>query len=171
MNIRHSTTEDINYIFRLYRNASAYQRTKFLGNVWPEFERTMVLREIEEHRQFKLMVDGTIACIWAVTFNDPEIWGEKDAVPSIYIHRIATDPEFRGNNFMAHLVAWAKPYALAKGMNFIRLDTCGHNQGLITHYTKNGFDFLGMIKMKDTVALPSHYHNAEVCLFEMALSS
>lgn len=169
MTIQNSLPQDIDTIFHLYRIASQYQRSKFSDNIWPDFDHGMVKIEIAEQRQFKLLINNQIACVWAITFNDPEIWGEKDAAPSIYIHRIATDPDFRGKNLVAKIVAWAKSYAIATERKFVRLDTCGHNEALITHYTRNGFDFLGMIKIADTSALPSHYHDADVCLFEIKI--
>jgi len=49
------------------------------------------------------------------------------------------------------------------------MDTCGNNKRLINHYINCGFDFLGMKKLKDTSELPSHYHNTEVCFFEIEL--
>ncbi|QCW99176.1 GNAT family N-acetyltransferase [Aggregatimonas sangjinii] len=170
MKIQHSTSKDIDSIFRLYRIATEYQRLKFADNVWPDFERELVQKEIKEQRQFKLTIEGKIACIWAITYNDPEIWGEKDNMPSIYVHRIAVDPDFRGNNLIADLVEWAKSYATSKGKQYIRLDTCGNNIKLIRHYTKAGFEFLGMQKLQKVNTLPSHYHNADVCYFEMKLS-
>lgn len=169
--IQNSVPQDIDAIFSLYRKASDYQRSKFVDNVWPDFNLESVKNEIREQRQFKLLLNHKIACIWAVTFNDPEIWGEKDTDPSVYIHRIATDPNYRGNNYVAQIVEWAKQYAFSKGKRYLRLDTCGNNKGLIEHYTKNGFEFLGIFEMRDARELPSHYHDAQVCLFEMALSS
>lgn len=165
--IKNSTLEDFDSIFRLYRIASDYQRSKEIDNIWPEFDPESIRKEIEEQRQFKLLIDNKIACIWALTYNDPEIWGAKDADPSVYIHRIATDPDYRGNNFVAKIVAWAQPFAAFKNRKFVRLDTCGHNEGLIKHYTANGFDFLGVKKLPKIDALPTHYHNAIVCYFEM----
>ena len=169
LNIQNSLPQDIHSIFRLYRIASDYQRSKFVDNVWPDFSPELVAKEIQEKRQFKLTIDGKIACVWAVTFSDPEIWGDKDKDAAIYIHRIATDPDCRGNNLVEQIVRWAKPYARSCNKDFIRLDTCGHNEGLIKHYTKNGFVFLGISKMTDPGELPSHYHDAEVCYFEMKL--
>jgi hypothetical protein len=52
---------------------------------------------------------------------------------------------------------------------FIRLDTCGDNQGLIKHYTNSGFTFLGMKRLKSAANLPAHYVNADVCFFEINL--
>lgn len=169
MHIENSTNQDIESIFSLYRLATAFQKTKFEGNVWPEFDRVTVETEINENRQFKLLIDNRIACVWAVTFTDPLIWPQKNKDPSIYIHRIATNPDFRGYYFVKTIVDWARVYATKNKKRFIRLDTCGNNKNLISYYIKCGFTFLGINKLKDFKRLPSHYHSADVCYFEIDL--
>ena len=169
MNITNSTIEDIDQIFRLYDIATAYQKDKFPGNVWPKFDRSLIETEIQEQRQFKLVINNTIACVWAITFSDRQIWEVKDADPAIYIHRIATNPDFKGQQFVTKIVAWAKGFAATKDKQFVRLDTCGNNTSLIKHYQKCGFTFLGISKIKSSEGLTSHYQNAEVCYFEIKL--
>lgn len=51
------------------------------------------------------------------------------------------------------------------------MDTVGNNPGLINYYTKCGFDFLGLLKLKNTKGLPAHYNNATVSLFQISISS
>ena len=169
MNIVNCTLGDIDEIFRLYRIASEYQKTKKGVVVWPEFERDLVETEIIENRQWKLLIEDKIACLWAIAFNDPQIWGERNSDPAIYIHRIATHPSARGNNYVATILAWAKDYAKSKNKRFIRLDTLGHNVRLIEHYTRVGFTFLGLFDLKNTDGLPDHYGTAPACLFEIDL--
>ncbi|VAW11303.1 Acetyltransferase, GNAT family [hydrothermal vent metagenome] len=167
--ITNSTQQDIIEIFRLYELATVFQKIKFPENQWPKFDKGLIATEIKENRQFKYLIDDEIACIWAVTFSDPQIWEDKENDFSIYIHRIATNPDFRGNNFVEKIVEWSKNYAQKHDKRFIRMDTCGKNEGLIRHYSNCGFDFLGIKKLKDTSELPSHYHNADVCFFEIEL--
>lgn len=167
--IQNSTTNDIDSIFELYDLATNYQKVKFPDNLWPQFDRQLIETEINENRQWKLLINGEIACVWATTFSDPKIWEERNIDPSVYIHRIATNPNFRGQNFVAKIVTWAKKYAKHNDKEFVRLDTCGDNQGLIKHYTKCGFEFLGMNKLKNSDGLPIHYVDAEVCFFEIKL--
>ena len=50
------------------------------------------------------------------------------------------------------------------------MDTVGDNLGLINYYTKCGFDFLGLLKLKNTEGLPAHYDNAMVSLFQMKIN-
>lgn len=167
MKIYNSTPKDISEIFRLYGLATEYQKTIFPENTWPTFEHRLVETEIQEQRQFKMLVDDQIACVWAITFTDPQIWEEKNSDPSIYIHRIATNPVFKGQKLVTEIVEWARGYAESHQKKFIRMDTCGNNQKLIAHYKNCGFDFLGVIRLKNADELPSHYQDADVCLFEI----
>ncbi|WP_437438135.1 GNAT family N-acetyltransferase [Cellulophaga baltica] len=137
--------------------------------MWPDFKRALVETEIAEKRQWKLIIDDEVACLWAITFSDAQIWEERDNSTSIYIHRIATNPKFRGNNYMNTIVTWAKTYAQSIEKRFIRLDTLGNNTKLIKHYQKAGFDFLGMFDLKNTDMLPDHYQDQPACLFEIDL--
>ena len=170
MKILNSTIADIDEIFRLYRIATTYMATRSTV-YWPEFDRTMVEREISEGHQWKMMENNQIICVWATTFNDPLIWEEKNEDPSVYIHRIATHPDFRGRNLVVSILDWAKEFAMHNNKNFIRLDTVGENLGLIKHYQHCGFNFLGLHKLNNTEGLPAHYNNASVSLFEIELKS
>jgi ribosomal protein S18 acetylase RimI-like enzyme len=170
MEIRNSTIEDIDEIFRFYRVATAYMQTKSSVS-WPEFERSLVETEIKENHQWKMMTGKTIACVWATTYNDPLIWEERNDDPAVYIHRIATNPDYRGKNLVVQIMEWAKAYAKANGKKYIRLDTVGENKGLIRHYQNCGFNFLGLSKLKNTKGLPLHYENASVSLFELPVNS
>jgi ribosomal protein S18 acetylase RimI-like enzyme len=168
MEIINSNPGDLPEIFRLYKIATDFQNLK--GAVtWPEFDAQLIANEIEEQRQWKLIIDEKIACIWATTFTDPQIWETRNDDPAVYIHRIATDPDFRGQNLVASIVEWAKTYAVEKEKLFIRLDTVGENAGLIKYYQKCGFQFLGLSKLENTDSLPAHYHNAAVSLFQIKL--
>lgn len=168
MMINNSTKADIDEIFRLYKIATDFQKTRFTVH-WPEFELALVENEINEKRQWKLEIDGRIACVWATTFDDPQIWEERNADPSVYIHRIATNPDFRGQNIVAEIVNWAKDYAAENDKKFIRMDTVGDNTKLIAYYGKCGFEYLGPLKLRNTEGLPAHYDNATVSLFEIKL--
>ncbi len=168
MTIKNSTYDDISEICRLYECARSYQKEK--GAVlWPEFDEVLIETEILRKQHWKILLENQVACIWSTTFNDPEIWEEQNTDPSIYIHRIATSPKFRGHNLVSEIVKWVRNYAKDNDKKFIRMDTVGKNHGLIDHYQKCGFKFLGLRKLKNTQSLPLHYHNATVSLFEIQL--
>ncbi len=169
MIIKNSNLDDIPEIFRLYKLATDFQKIKFPTNQWPEFEEELISTGIIENRQFKLLIENKIACVWTVTYSDAQIWADSENDASIYIHRIATNPDFRGNNFVQAIVDWSKSYANEQNRQFIRMDTCGENERLINHYKSCGFNYLGIKKLKNTSNLPSHYHDAAVCFFEIEL--
>jgi ribosomal protein S18 acetylase RimI-like enzyme len=169
MSIKNVVPADIEKVFTLYKIAANYQKEKETVIVWPNFDREMVEIEIAENRQFKLLVNNQVACIWAITFSDEQIWEARNKERALYIHRIAVNPDFRGNNYVDTIVTWAKEFAIEKNIQFIRLDTLGENTKLIEHYKNAGFAFLGLFTLKNTSNLPEHYKLAPVCLFEIDL--
>lgn len=169
MQIENSTLNDKKEIFRLYKIASEYQKTKKNSCCFDWFEKELVETEIAENRQWKLIIDNEIVWVWATTFSDEQIWEKQKEDAAIYIHRIVTNPNYRGHNFVSIIVNWAKEYAKICIKDYVRLDTLGNNTRLIAHYTNSGFNFLGMFDLKDTKGLLDHYHNTPVCLFEIKL--
>lgn len=168
MKFKQSTQADINSIFQLYDEATAYQ-----GEVgilkWQGFERSMVEKTIEAGLQWQIEIGDEVACVFTLTFSDPLIWEEKNADPAIYIHRIATNPKFRGQHFVKHIVTWVKQYAVENEKSYVRMDTGSGNDRLNNYYVSCGFTYLGVVKLKNTAGLPKHYQNGSFSLFEIKL--
>ncbi len=170
MKIENSTPEDIAEIFHLYDIATQFQKERF-SVYWPQFESALIEKEINENRQWKIVIDNQIACVWATAFDDSQIWEKRNIDPSVYIHRIATNPKFRGQNMVSKIIEWARPFAFENQKEYLRMDTVGDNTRLIAYYEKCGFNFLGLQKLKNTAGLPAHYDNATVSLFELPLKN
>ena len=171
LEIKNCSLADVDSIMALYDAAIELQTKKNMV-VWPKFERSFIEKEIQDKRQWKIMIGNEIACNWSITFEDKEIWGEKDDNNSIYIHRLAANPAFRGNRFIDMIVPWAKAYALSRGRKYIRLDTLGNNTRLIEYYRSAGFDFLGIFKLMNTQNLAAHYkREPNCCYFEMTIDN
>jgi ribosomal protein S18 acetylase RimI-like enzyme len=170
MVILNSTLSDIDCLFKLYDDATAHMK-QFTSTYWRGFERSLVEAEINEGRQYKIIENGEIACVFVITFNDPTIWQEADADPAIYIHRIATNKSFRGNNYVQHIVNWAINYALKNGKDFLRLDTGADNEKINNYYISCGFTFKGVTGIAYTDDLPEHYRNGKFSLFEIDLKN
>jgi len=164
LEIKNCSLDDLDTILTFYEAAIELQTEKNTV-VWPRFERSFVEKEIREQRQWKIMIDNEIGCNWAITFEDKDIWGEKDDNNSIYIHRFAANPPFRGNRFIDVIVPWAKAYARLTGRRYVRLDTLGNNTALIEHYKSAGFHFLGIWKLTNTQNLAAHYKREPNCCF------
>lgn len=165
MEIQNCELNDLPKMLEKYRVATEYMKSKNQV-AWPEFEREMLEEEIKDSRQWKLQIDGEIACIWLTALNDELIWGKENDEPSLYLHRIATAQEFRGRNLVQHIVDWADDFCMDNELKYIRMDTGGYNEGLIRHYEKLGFDFLGTKELENTDSLPAHYSNIPICLFQ-----
>jgi GNAT superfamily N-acetyltransferase len=166
MEIINSTLQDIDELFRLYDEGTAYQKTRAAKH-WQGFDRDMVIQEIAEKRQWKIIVDGEIACVFCIAFNDAALWLEKDKEPSIYLHRIATNPSFRGRGFVKHIADWARQYAREHEKKYIRMDTGSGNEKLNTYYVSCGFTYKGVTGVHDAEDLPAHYRGGTSALFEL----
>ena len=166
MEIINSNAADIDTIFTFYDAAVAYQKTKF-DKHWLSFDRLMVEKELAENRQWKIMEGDEVACIFAIAYQDPFIWKEKDIDPSIYIHRIVTHPTYHGRQYVKTIIEWAKEHAKESGKEYIRMDTWGDNEALIKYYVACGFNFLGTVIPTASDHLPKHYSAIFLSLFEI----
>ena len=169
---KQSTAADVDTIFSFYDDAIAFQKTVFKKH-WKGFDRQMIEQEVAEGRQWKILRDGQIACIFVIEFSDPLIWKEKDRDPAIYLHRIVSSSLFRGSNFMIDIVSWSQAYAKSNHCQFIRMDTWGDNPRLIAYYVKSGFEHVGF-SIPETSgssgSLPKHYEGTELALFELPVN-
>lgn len=159
---------EIDTIFEFYDMAIEYQKQKF-NKTWQTFDRSLIETELKEQRQWKITEGNEVACIFAITYNDPFIWGEKDKDPAMYIHRIVTHPSFHGKHYVKLIVEWAKEHAKQYNLKFIRMDTWGDNEKLIKYYQQCGFNFLGTTVPERSKQLPAHYSAIFLSLFEIGL--
>ena len=95
--------------------------------------------------------------------------GLGDVYKRQYLHRIVTNPAFRGRNFVQKIVAWSKNQARTSGKKYIRLDTWSDNPKLKELYLQCGFQFLGNQIPANPAALPIHYSTITLGMFELAV--
>lgn len=169
MNFANSTAEDLDDIFRLYAAAIEFQK-KVSDQSWLAFEREFIEKEIAEKRHWKITIDGEIACIFSTSFDDSLIWQEKNNAESIYLHRVAVNPEFRVIKFFPKIVEWLREYAKNLDKKYIRLDTWSDNKKLFDYYKRSGFEFLGVMTLRNSADLPKHYEGISLCLFEIKVN-
>lgn len=86
MEIKNCLKSDIDKILSLYDAARSLQTQRKMV-VWPSFDTSFIEKEIQEQRQWKIAMGEIIACNWTITFEDKEIWEEKDQNDAIYILR------------------------------------------------------------------------------------
>jgi len=163
-----TTKKDIDAIFDIYNQATAYQKTVNIKS-WRGFEKELIEKEIEEERHFIIKEENEIACTFVLTFNDLIIWKEAAEDPAVYIHRIATNPKFRGQSYVKKIIEWVKVYAHENGKSYIRLDTHSGNERINKYYTSCGFEYKGISVIEWTPELPEHYKEGSFSLFEIKL--
>jgi predicted GNAT family N-acyltransferase len=167
MKILNSNIKDLDIIFSLFDSAIAYQKAKGY-ELWPQFDRAMIEKEIHEQRNWKIVKDDAIACIFSVMYSDPVIWPlEKNSEPAVYLRRITINPSFKGQNMMEKVKQWAVEHAQHKKKRFVRMDTWGNNITLRNYYISCGFNYLGQRYLENTKGLPAHYGGDVLSLFEI----
>lgn len=165
MTIIPSTLDDFDTIFEFYDRAIAYQKTKF-NKQWQGFDSALIAKEIAENRQWKILIDNEVACVFAITFDDEAIWKEKSKDKAVYFHRIVSHDNYKGQNLVQDIVTWGKKFAKENNLDYLRMDTWGDNEKLIAYYQKCSFDFLGIIT-PNYDNLPKHYEGITLSLFEI----
>lgn len=159
---------DVETMFVLYDEAIEFQKQVF-DKHWLGFDRKLVDREIAEGRLWKIVEDDKIACIYSVAYEDPIIWGKDSGNSAMYIHRIVTNPEFRGRGYARTITEWAKDHARERNLRFVRMDTWGDNLKLKEYYQDCGFDYIGQMSPEESETLPKHYRGISLSLFEIDL--
>lgn len=166
MQIIHTSPSDLAITFLFFRSAVDYQK-KNGYQLWPEFDEKMILNEMEEKRHWKILEGNEIIAVFSVMYNDPVIWGkERDEEPSVYLHRIAVNPQQKGKRVMESIRDWALEHAKQNHKKFVRMDTWGDNETLRNYYIKCGFKYIGQCMLEHTEGLPGHYGGSHLSLFE-----
>jgi ribosomal protein S18 acetylase RimI-like enzyme len=167
MFITPSIPADIPTIRRLFGAAIDYQKYKF-GKHWHGLNEEQLVREIDQRLHWKIMDTDQIAAFFSIAFTDALIWDERDADPAIYLHRIVTNPAFRGRRYVPAITGWAEAYGREAGAAFVRLDTDRENTRLNAYYLECGYTFCGVKTFHDTgnPAIPKHYFGPGLSLYE-----
>lgn len=167
--IEHTTTTDLEFIYTLFDQAIAYQQRKGYP-VWKGYDKNAFRQDIEAGNQYKILIDAQIAIVFSVCYTDKVIWREKENGTAVYLHRIAVNPAFKGQQLFGAILDWTKAHALEKGLAFIRMDTWADNPTILEYYKSYGFSFVENYTTPDSTELPSQHRNLGLALLEMRLS-
>lgn len=167
MHFTPTTIQDLPTIRELFAAAIEYQQKK-TSNPWHGLNETNLIREIGERLNWKVMEGDQIAAFFSIAFTDPLIWDERDADPAIYLHRIVTNPAFRGRGYVRVITAWAEDYGREAGKAFVRLDTGRENTRLNAYYRECGYSYCGhkTFHDADNPNIPKHYFGPGLSLYE-----
>lgn len=116
--------------------------------------------DISRGELYCLTEENTILGIIVITeiedkeYKDIEWLTEKES--SIYIHRLATHPNFQGKGYARELMDFAEGFAMASGYKSVRLDTFSENTRNNKFYKSRGYKKLGDIFFVNQSIHPFH---------------
>ncbi|HYG17677.1 MAG TPA: GNAT family N-acetyltransferase [Ohtaekwangia sp.] len=165
IDVRHTVLTDVEEIFTLFEHSIQYQEQKGYP-VWRNYDRNAIMMDIGARNQYKILVDGVMAIVFSVAYEDKIIWRERDQGDSIYLHRIVVNPAFKGRKLFGAIRDWAAAHAKEKGFHSVRMDTWAANPTIIGYYKTFGFQVVENYTTPDSVELPVHNRNLALTLLE-----
>ncbi|KDR96617.1 L-amino acid N-acyltransferase YncA [Peptoclostridium litorale DSM 5388] len=105
--------------------------------------------DMEKGNLYVEELDGKIAsficlnCVEAPEYKELEWSIDQKA---LVVHRMGVNPNFRGRGLAKKLMEFADELAVAKDLNYIRVDTSSQNAKMNSLITKCGFKYIGTVQ-------------------------
>lgn len=168
MYIAPTVSDDLGVIRGLFDQAVLYQQAKGLP-MWNRYDKAALTADLRQKIQYKLCADHEIAMVFSVFMTDPNMWGEREQGDAIYLHRIISNPAFKGQRLLQQVIDWSVDLAKAQQRKYLRLDTWASNPQMQAYYQSFGFDYQGNAFIPDLPEIPPPYRNYEVSLFQIRI--
>lgn len=151
MDIRKGTKEDLKKIMAIVQQTVSIMESE--GNdqwnqTYPQDQD--FLADIEAGNLYTAIFDGKVA--GSITVDQTQAEEYKNASwrkdePCFVFHRLAVDPEIRGEGIASKLILFAEEHAVSKGIPYMRTDTYSLNTKAQRLFEKNGYVIAGTIFM------------------------
>lgn len=168
MKIVNTSKNDLDLIYDLFDQSAVYQEEHGYPS-WRNYDRSVLVNDVENANQYKAVLEGRIAIVFSVRYTDRVIWRELDKGNSIYLHRIVVNPEFKGQRLFGAILEWAIDQCKQRGLTTIRMDTWAANPRIVEYYKGFGFRFVENFTTPNTVELPVHNRNLALTLLEYSV--
>ena len=112
-NIVNTEIKDLGFIYSLFDEAISYQKRKGYP-VWVGYDKEVLTKDIENKLQYKIVIDDKIACVISICYSDKRIWREQETGDSLYLHRIAVNPAYKGQKQFGKILNWCVDHAIKK---------------------------------------------------------
>lgn len=157
MKFRKTRPEDIPGIMKIIRQAQEYMREQRIDqwqNGYPE--ETVFKEDIEHGYSYVMEEDGNIIATMAVIFDgepdyDKIYDGQWKTVKQPYaaIHRVAVDTQAKGRGIAGAMLSEVEKMCRVRGVGSMKNDTHKDNSSMQRMLRKNGFEYCGIIYLKD----------------------
>ena len=156
---------DLADIFNFFEESVAYQEKNGYP-AWKHYDKVVIRNDMETKLQYKIIIDGMMAMVFSVRYNDRLIWRDMDNGDSVYLHRIVVNPKFKGRKLFQVVLKWALDHARNRGLRFIRMDTWADNPSIIGYYKTFGFTSIETYTTPDSPELPVHNRKLPLTLLQ-----
>jgi ribosomal protein S18 acetylase RimI-like enzyme len=166
LKIENTTTDDLEFIYWMFEKAiDYYKRNNY--PVWNGYDKKVLqTAEVNEKRQYKIVVENQLAFAFSVMYTDELLWREKENGNALYLHRIIVNPNFIGRKLYGVALDWAIKHSKIKNLEYIRMDIRGDNPNMLAYYESYGFKFVEYFCSSDDPYLPSPHRNMFFALLE-----
>ena len=169
-NIANTEIKELGFIYSLFDEAISYQKRKEYP-VWAGYDKEVLKKDIENKLQYKIVIDHNIACIFSICYSDKIIWRDREKEDTLYLHRIAVNPLYKGQRQFEKILNWCIDYAIKREFQHIRMDTWADNPSLVNYYKSFGFKIVGSLTTPNSEELPTPQRNNRVVLLEFSISN
>jgi len=166
--ITNTGTDDLSLIYKLFEEAILFQeRNHYKG--WSNYDKDFIQSDIKKGLSYKIVTNGQVICIFSICYSDALIWNQKEKGDAIYLHRIVSNQQFKGERVFQQILDWVIQLALERNLKYIRMDTWAANERLISYYKSYGFLFIENYTTPNTDNLPVQHRNLDVALLELSI--
>ena len=156
MEFRKSVKSDIKEIMNIIKEAQNYFKEKKI-NQWqdgyPNAE--SIINDIESEELYVLLIDNKIIATAYLSFKgdiDYDVIYEGEWISQgdyAVVHRVAVLSEMKGHGVADELFKNIEKVCLENNINNIKIDTHRENKSMQRFLNKNGFEYCGIIYLKD----------------------
>jgi DNA-binding MarR family transcriptional regulator/GNAT superfamily N-acetyltransferase len=167
--IVNTTLDDLHLVYWLFDQAIVYQQQHGYPE-WKGYEKKALIAEVDQHLQYKIVQYHHVLGIFSVSYSDPATWGEWDSGNALFLHRVITHPQFKGQRVFGKVREWALQQAKEKGLGYIRIDTWTDNPAIIAFYEGYGFQVVTARITPDSPDLHAQNRNLRVTLMQLPVT-
>jgi ribosomal protein S18 acetylase RimI-like enzyme len=151
--VRRATEHDIDAVMTILEGRREWLRTTKLSDQWASVrEWRHLLAYLVRRGHVRVLVDedtGRVAgTITVGTDPDRDFWSDGERRrPALYLSKLATDVDLKGQELGNVLLEWAWRYAASQGIPVLRLDTWKTSPGLRHYYTTRGWTHVRIVDL------------------------
>lgn len=170
INIINTVEEDLEFIYTLFEDAIDYQVKNGYPD-WKDYSKESLKEDIHLKRQYKIVINNDIACIFTICLEDKIVWQKREQQDAIYLHRIVVNKKYKGQRLVGQIMGFVSKYSLNLGRLKIRIDTWANNPTIIHYYKSFGFKIIDYSFNPDVPELPIQMRGNKVVLMEYQVNN